>query len=54
MSTTSADIGIRLKKEDKGLKVALTKMAAALGMSLTAYLVLVLKEHVRAKRKLGI
>jgi len=54
MSTTSADIGIRLKKEDKGLKTVLAKKAATLGMSLTAYLVLVLKEHVRSKRKLGI
>ena len=54
MSTTSADIGIRLRPEDKWLKPALEKKAAALGMSLTAYLVLVLKEHVKSKRKLGI
>lgn len=54
MSITSADIGIRLKPEDKGLKKKLEQMAAALGISLNAYLVLVLKEHVRSKRKLGI
>jgi predicted HicB family RNase H-like nuclease len=54
MSIRPADIGIRLRPEDKGLKAALAKKAAALGMSLNAYLVLVLKEHVRSKRKLGI
>lgn len=54
MSTTSPDIGIRLRPEDKKLKGVLTKRAAALGMSLNAYLILVLKEHIRSKRKLGI
>jgi len=54
MSTTSPDIGIRLRPEDKWVKKDLTKKATALGMSLTAYLVLVLKEHIRSKRKLGI
>ena len=54
MSTTSADIGIRLRPEDKPLKAKLEAMAAALGMSLNSYLVLVLKEHIRSKRKLGI
>ena len=54
MSIRPADIGIRLRPEDKGLKAALEKRAAALGMSLNTYLILVLKEHVRSKRKLGI
>lgn len=54
MSTTSPDIGIRLRPDDKWLKAELEKMAAALGMSLTAYLVLVLKKHVKSKGKLGI
>lgn len=54
MSTTSADIGIRLKPDDKWLKKELEKKAAGLGISLTSYLVLVLKEHLKAKRKLGI
>ena len=54
MSIRPADIGIRLRPEDKGLKAALAKKAAALGMSLNGYLILVLKEHVRSKRKLGI
>ncbi|MBE3118063.1 MAG: hypothetical protein IMZ50_04805 [Candidatus Atribacteria bacterium] len=54
MSITPADIGIRLRPEDKKLKDALIAKAAALGMSLNTYLILVLKEHVRSKRKLGI
>jgi len=54
MSITPADIGIRLRPEDKKLKEALVKRASALGMSLNSYLILVLKEHVRSKRKLGI
>ena len=54
MSKQSADIGIRLRPEDKGLKAELEKMAAELGLSLNAYLVLVLKKHVKTKGKLGI
>ena len=54
MSTTPADIGIRLKPKDKGLKKQLEEKAGRLGMSLNAYLILVLKEHVRSNRKLGI
>lgn len=54
MSRQSADIGIRLRPEDKQLKVELEKMAAELGLSLNAYLVLVLKKHVKTKGKLGI
>jgi len=54
MSKTSPDIGIRLKPEDKKLKEMLTKKAASIGMSLNSYLILVLKEHIRSKRKLGI
>lgn len=54
MSKTAPDMGIRLRPEDKKLKEALEKKAAALGMSLNTYLVLVLKEHLRSKRKLGI
>ncbi len=54
MSTTSADIGIRLRPEDKPLKPKLETMAAALGLSLNAYLVLILKKHVGEKAKLGI
>ena len=54
MSTTSADIGIRLKKEDKRLKKQLEEIARRLGISLNAYLILILKEHIKSKRKLGI
>ena len=54
MSRTSPDIGIRLKPEDKPLKDELERMAADLGLSLNAYLVLVLKKHVKTKAKLGI
>jgi len=54
MSIRPADIGIRLRPEDKRLKKQLEEKARRLGMSLNAYLVLVLKEHVRSKRKLGI
>ena len=54
MSRTSPDIGIRLKPEDKQLKAELEKMASDLGVSLNAYLILVLKKHVKAKAKLGI
>ncbi len=54
MSSTSPDIGIRLKPEDKPLKAALEAMAADLGMSLNAYLILILKKHVKTKPKLGI
>ena len=38
MSKQSADIGIRLRPEDKSLKEELEKMAAELGLSLNAYL----------------
>ena len=54
MSTTSADIGIRLRPEDKRLKKQLEEIARRLGISLNAYLILILKEHVRSKRKLVI
>ena len=54
MSTTPADIGIRLRPEDKRLKRQLEEAARRLGMSLNGYLILVLKEHVRSKRKLGL
>lgn len=54
MSKTSPDIGIRLRPEDKSLKAKLEKMAAELGLSLNAYLILVLKKHVKTKPKLGI
>ena len=54
MSTTGPDIGIRLKPADRPLKAKLEKMAAELGMSLNAYLILVLKKHVKTKGKLGI
>jgi predicted HicB family RNase H-like nuclease len=54
MSKQPADIGIRLRPEDKSLKEELEKMAAELGLSLNAYLILVLKKHVKTKGKLGI
>ncbi len=54
MSKTSPDIGIRLKPEDKPLKAELEKLAAELGISLNAYLILVLKKHVKTRGKLGI
>ena len=54
MSKTGPDIGIRLKPEDLPLKAKLEKMAAALGLSLNTYLILVLKKHVKDKGKLGI
>ncbi len=54
MSKTSPDIGIRLKPDDKPLKVELEKLAAELGISLNAYVILVLKKHVKTKPKLGI
>ncbi len=54
MSKTSPDIGIRLRPEDKPLKTDLEKLAAELGISLNAYLILVLKKHVKTKGKLGI
>ena len=54
MSKTSPDIGIRLRPEDKPLKAELEKLAAELGISLNAYVILVLKKHVKTKPKLGI